>query len=58
MMLVIAVFILLSFIFALGALYLLRQNKRDLRRQLYYQYKYIPEPLVSLVTVHKLKTLQ
>jgi hypothetical protein len=51
--------ILLCVIFSMGVwgLVVLKLNKHHVRKNVYYQYKYIPEPLVSLVKVHNLKTL-
>ncbi|AUF81607.1 ac110 [Malacosoma neustria nucleopolyhedrovirus] len=51
--------ILLIVIFCMGVwgMLVLKLNKQHVRKNVYYQYNYIPEPLVSLVKVHNLKTL-
>ncbi|QED40614.1 PIF-7 [Chrysodeixis includens nucleopolyhedrovirus] len=49
------VLLVVIFVICVSVLILLRINKSQLRQQLYYQYKYIPEPLISLVTVENLK---
>nr|UQV25630.1 hypothetical protein [Spodoptera litura nucleopolyhedrovirus] len=36
-------------------LFVLRTNRQHVEKILYYQYNYIPKPLISLVKVYKLK---
>ncbi|QEI03619.1 PIF-7 [Rachiplusia nu nucleopolyhedrovirus] len=49
------VLLVLVFVLCLIILLVLLINKSQLRRLLYYQYNYIPEPLISLVKVKNLK---
>ncbi|ACI47433.1 ORF63 [Spodoptera eridania nucleopolyhedrovirus] len=43
------------FVIAIVVLITLRLNKFQLQELLYYQYNYIPETLLSVVKVHRLK---
>ncbi|QNV47877.1 per os infectivity factor 7 [Alphabaculovirus altersperidaniae] len=43
------------FVVAIVVLITLRLNKFQLQELLYYQYKYIPETLLGVVKVHRLK---
>ncbi|AAF33590.1 Unknown (Ac110) [Spodoptera exigua multiple nucleopolyhedrovirus] len=43
------------FVIAIVILITLRLNKFQLQELLYYQYKYIPETLLNVVKVHRLK---
>jgi hypothetical protein len=54
-MIVYIVLIFLFFVVAVIAVFTLRHNKLLVRRRVYYQYNYIPAPLVGLVRVHELK---
>lgn len=54
-MLLYLVLMVVVFIVCLYLLMLLLANKSQLRQLLYYQYNYIPEPLLSLVEVTNLK---
>lgn len=54
-MLVYLVLMVVIFVVCLSILVLLLVNKSQLRQLLYYQYNYIPEPLISLVKVTNLK---
>ena len=54
-MIVYIILIVLVFIVCLFVLLTLRLNKIQLQELLYYQYNYIPEPLLPVVKVHKLK---
>ncbi|AWW14450.1 hypothetical protein KM620_gp090 [Hyposidra talaca nucleopolyhedrovirus] len=49
------IFVVFVFILAVISLLTLYVNRVQLARLVYYQYNYIPEPLISLVRVHNLK---
>ncbi|ABI35766.1 hypothetical protein [Ectropis obliqua nucleopolyhedrovirus] len=55
-MFVYMVVLFVIFALCLTVLFTLRLNKNQMRQLIYYQYNYIPEPLISLVAVHNLKT--
>ncbi|ADB84432.1 hypothetical protein [Apocheima cinerarium nucleopolyhedrovirus] len=47
--------IIVIFVFFTFLLLTLRLNNNQIKRLVYYQYNYIPEPLISLVKVRSLK---
>ncbi|AAZ67463.1 hypothetical protein [Trichoplusia ni single nucleopolyhedrovirus] len=55
-MIVYVVLLIVVFVVFLTVLVVLAVNKIQLRQMLYYQYKFIPEPLIRFVTVDRLKT--
>ena len=56
-MLVYAVLLVLTLIVFVGLLFVLRTNHEQLRERAFYQYNFIPQSLISLVKIHKLKEL-
>ncbi|AAM95067.1 hypothetical protein HaMNV_gp073 [Helicoverpa armigera multiple nucleopolyhedrovirus] len=54
-MIIYATLLVVIFIVCTVVLLTLRLNKFQLKELLYYQYNYIPEPLLSVVKVHSLK---
>lgn len=54
-MIVYAVLLVVVFVVCIFILITLRLNKFQLQELLYYQYNYIPESLLSVVKVHRLK---
>lgn len=54
-MIIYATLLVVIFIVCTVILLTLRLNKFQLKELLYYQYNYIPEPLLSVVKVHSLK---
>nr|WRQ96317.1 pif-7 [Mamestra configurata nucleopolyhedrovirus A] len=54
-MIIYATLLIVIFIVCTVVLLTLRLNKFQLKELLYYQYNYIPEPLLSVVKVHSLK---
>ncbi|AKN80591.1 hypothetical protein [Perigonia lusca single nucleopolyhedrovirus] len=54
-MIVFIVFVIVSFFVALAILFTLRLNKKLVENLVYYQYNYIPQPLVKHVKVFDLK---
>jgi hypothetical protein len=54
-MIVYATLLVVVFVVCIVILLTLRLNKFQLKELLYYQYNYIPEPLLSVVKVHNLK---
>lgn len=55
-MIVYVALMVVVFVVFLTVLVVLSVNKIQLRQMLYYQYKYIPEPLIRFVKVDRLKT--
>nr|ANS70993.1 hypothetical protein [Lymantria dispar multiple nucleopolyhedrovirus] len=51
------VFMVTVFVVCLFLLLALKSNRKQINKLIYYQYKYIPEPLISLVSVKKLKEI-
>ncbi|AAC70292.1 LdOrf-106 peptide [Lymantria dispar multiple nucleopolyhedrovirus] len=49
------VLLVTTFLVCAFLLFALATNEKQVRKILYYQYKYIPEPLISLVEVINLK---
>ncbi|QHB21755.1 ac110 [Artaxa digramma nucleopolyhedrovirus] len=56
-MLVGIVLMVLVFVCAIATLLTLRLNKNHISKLIYYQYNYIPEPLVNLVEAKGLKPM-
>ncbi|AGR56845.1 ac110 [Hemileuca sp. nucleopolyhedrovirus] len=56
-MIVYIVALIIIFVLFVVLLFTLRLNKNQLGRLVYYQYNYIPEPLISLVKVNNLKPI-
>ncbi|QEI03452.1 PIF-7 [Spodoptera cosmioides nucleopolyhedrovirus] len=54
-MIVYIALMVMIFVTAIIVLITLRLNKFQLQELLYYQYKYIPETLLGVVKVHRLK---
>ncbi|AIZ48621.1 asb064 [Agrotis segetum nucleopolyhedrovirus B] len=54
-MIVYVVLMVVVFVTCVFILITLRLNKFQLQELLYYQYNYIPESLLSVVKVHRLK---
>ncbi|WBB27290.1 PIF-7 [Mythimna sequax nucleopolyhedrovirus] len=54
-MIIYAALLVVIFIVCTVILLTLRLNKFQLKELLFYQYNYIPEPLLSVVKVHSLK---
>lgn len=54
-MIVQIILLTLVFVVCVGILYLLKLNKKQVERIVYYQYKYIPEPLLGVVKIIDLK---
>ncbi|ABM45770.1 unknown protein [Spodoptera frugiperda multiple nucleopolyhedrovirus] len=54
-MIVYVLLLVVIFVVAIIVLLTLRINKFQLKELLYYQYNYIPETLLSVVKVHRLK---
>ncbi|ABY65818.1 hypothetical protein [Orgyia leucostigma nucleopolyhedrovirus] len=55
-MIVYIVLLVVLFVLCLTALAVLRLNKNQIARLVYFQYNYIPDALTGLVKVHNLKT--
>jgi Per os infectivity factor AC110 len=54
-MIVFITLLIVLFVVCTTILFTLRLNKYQLKELLYFQYNFIPEPLLSVVKVHSLK---
>ncbi|AXU41546.1 PIF-7 [Alphabaculovirus altermyunipunctae] len=54
-MLTYALLIVVLFVLFVTVLYVLKLNKQQVAKVLYYQYNYIPKPFISFVKVYALK---